>query len=207
MNSLTKAITLASSVHNGQSRKGSGLPYITHPLSVMFRVRAAVEVSKEEYSLTTTEFLICAVLHDVYEDVDMKTFDMEGCCKYVGCAKKETVQELVLELFGKDVHMVVSELSNDKGKIAEMGKTEYLKEKLVKMSPEAFLIKCMDRMDNLEDSGQMKGPERVALYKNTQDIWKHVARTRPLSELESDLCSSITGMCFARLHGYAEVRL
>jgi (p)ppGpp synthase/HD superfamily hydrolase len=54
---LDKAIRIAAKAHEGQTDK-AGLPYILHPLRVMFMRRNETE-------------RICAVLHDVIEDSDI----------------------------------------------------------------------------------------------------------------------------------------
>lgn len=58
-----EALELAKKCHNGQYRKGSGLPYVTHPIAVADRFE------DERYK-------IVAVLHDVIEDTDMTTFEL-----------------------------------------------------------------------------------------------------------------------------------
>lgn len=57
VNNLNKAISIASTMHNGQLDKG-GNPYILHPLRVMMNLK-----SNEEQ--------IVAVLHDILEDTTM----------------------------------------------------------------------------------------------------------------------------------------
>lgn len=56
---ILKAITVAAKAHDHQYRKGSTLPYISHPYSVML---FAAEATKNE------DVLIAALLHDVLED-------------------------------------------------------------------------------------------------------------------------------------------
>ena len=63
MNQLTKAIEFANECHKGQSRKHNGLPYITHPLSVM---NLLIEIGVYD-----KDILSAAVLHDVVEDCDL----------------------------------------------------------------------------------------------------------------------------------------
>jgi len=58
-----EALELAKKCHLGQYRKGSGLPYITHPMAVADRFE------DERYK-------IVAVLHDVIEDSDITAFDL-----------------------------------------------------------------------------------------------------------------------------------
>ena len=59
---LDKAIAIAAKAHEGQVDK-AGLPYILHPLRVMF----ARENEEER---------ICAVLHDVIEDTNITLEDL-----------------------------------------------------------------------------------------------------------------------------------
>ena len=59
MNLLTRAICFAAEKHEGQTRKGSGVPYIVHPVEV---VAIAASVTEDE----TVQ--AAAALHDVVED-------------------------------------------------------------------------------------------------------------------------------------------
>ncbi len=57
-----KALRLASVAHHGQVRKGSGVPYIEHPMAVaMILDRAGFDEST----------VIAGLLHDVVEDTDV----------------------------------------------------------------------------------------------------------------------------------------
>ncbi len=56
-----KAVIIATNAHNGQTRKGTNLPFIIHPMEVAAIVAA----------MTLDEDMLCAaVLHDVVEDCD-----------------------------------------------------------------------------------------------------------------------------------------
>lgn len=57
---LEMAINMASAAHTMQTRKNTGLPYITHPFGVM-------QILLEE-GFTSEYILSVAVLHDVFED-------------------------------------------------------------------------------------------------------------------------------------------
>ncbi len=57
---LEKAITVAARAHREQTRKGSDIPYIIHPFSVM---AIAGEVTSDE------DTLIACLFHDIIEDV------------------------------------------------------------------------------------------------------------------------------------------
>ena len=64
---IEKAYKVASEAHEGQKRK-SGEPYIIHPLCVAI-ILAELELDKES--------IIAGLLHDVVEDTDMTSEDVE----------------------------------------------------------------------------------------------------------------------------------
>lgn len=59
---LERAIRTASEFHRDQTRKGSGLPYISHTMAVMLILQRA--------GFDDDRLLAAAVLHDVVEDTD-----------------------------------------------------------------------------------------------------------------------------------------
>lgn len=85
---LEDAISFATKRHAGQVRKGSDIPYITHPLETM----NILNTMKAD-----TALLIAGVLHDTVEDTD-------------------TTPEEILELFGEDVAALVAAHTEDKSK-------------------------------------------------------------------------------------------
>lgn len=85
---LEEAICFATKRHAGQVRKGSDIPYITHPLETMNILNAMK---------ADTELLIAGVLHDTVEDTD-------------------TTPEEIRELFGEDVAALVAAHTEDKSK-------------------------------------------------------------------------------------------
>ena len=83
-----KAYDFAKNAHKGVKRKGSNLPYVTHP-------KAVYDILKR---LTKDENILCAaLLHDVIEDTN---------CKYKA-VKKE---------FGIKIADIVQEVTKDKNK-------------------------------------------------------------------------------------------
>jgi len=66
---LERAIQFATEAHEGQYRKYTHDPYITHPLAVMEIVRGVPG--------HTEEMLVAAVLHDVVEDTDVSLMEIE----------------------------------------------------------------------------------------------------------------------------------
>lgn len=57
---LMRGIATASRAHDGHYRKGSGVPYISHPMAVML---IAASVTNDE------DVLLAALFHDILEDV------------------------------------------------------------------------------------------------------------------------------------------
>lgn len=129
---VIKAISFAATKHKGQERKGSGLPYVIHPIIVMELIQKYKGNSKD------IEALKCAaILHDVLEDTD--------------CDSKELERE-----FGPLVASLVMELTSDKIMIKKFGKKEYIKNKMINMSKYAFILKLLDRFSNIIDEPRTK---------------------------------------------------
>jgi (p)ppGpp synthase/HD superfamily hydrolase len=57
---LERALRVAANAHLGQTRKGSGLPYITHPVGVAMLL--------QRHGFDDDQTLSAALLHDVVED-------------------------------------------------------------------------------------------------------------------------------------------
>lgn len=120
MSLIKRAKEFANKAHEGQFRKFSALPYFIHPENVAKNVL---------YCGGTDEMIAAAYLHDTIEDCGID------------------YSELV-DHFGEHVALLVSELTNDRDKLKEMGKKEYLLEKLSILSNEALTIKLCDFYDN-----------------------------------------------------------
>lgn len=127
---LEKAIIFATDKHKGMVRKGNGMPYILHPLSVLI-ILNEVKKSKNQFLLA-----IACIFHDLIEDTDV------------------TLEDIAKE-FGYGVASLVSELTSDKDKIKEMGKAPYLLDKMLNMSSYALCIKLADRLHNISDMSTM----------------------------------------------------
>ena len=126
MQQLLDAMKFIDEHHAGQTRRGSGAPYATHPVAVSYLV-AAYKRSKH-----LTALLIAALLHDTLEDTDV-TF------------------EEIAQRFGAFVASLVLELTNDEEEIKRVGKLEYHSRKLLGISSYALYIKLGDRMHNISD--------------------------------------------------------
>jgi len=120
-----RALLFAVKKHANQTRKLNGEPYVCHPIRVAMLLSSKIDPSfSPPYQ--------AAVLHDVLEDTDTTFEELEA-------------------IFGREVAMLVRELTNDKLEIARLGKTEYLRTKMIQLSENALSIKLCDRYDNIND--------------------------------------------------------
>lgn len=154
---LELAIIFATKHHAGQTRKSDGRPYIMHPLSVM---NTLYKVKK---SKNINLLAIATVLHDVVEDCNVSLDDI---------AKE----------FGYKVTSIVEELTSDKEEIKNIGKTDYLIQKMVNMSSYALVIKLCDRLDNTNDLSTMNENFKLNYCKETLDIIKGINGNRKLTD-------------------------
>ena len=131
MTMIMKAIEYAKEKHFGQLRRGTGEPYVNHPIAVSYLV--------EEYkdSERIDELIIAALLHDCLEDTDATT-------------------EEIAEIFTPLVASLVEELTNDQSEIDRIGKLAYQKNKLVNMTGYGLIIKLADRLHNISDDPTRK---------------------------------------------------
>jgi len=140
-----KAIVFATKAHEGQFRKGSGLPYIVHPLQAMLTL---FEIKKTNYPYLLGTVLL---LHDVVEDTDV------------------TIETIALE-FGHNVASIVYELTSDEDEKQRIGKSQYLNNKITKMSSFAKRCKLIDRLVNIRDSKLMDKPFRIKTVFETKSL-------------------------------------
>ncbi len=68
---IDKALEMAKAAHQGQERKGSGEPYIAHPLRTALLL---LEVAEQKHNAA----VVCAgLVHDVVEDTKLSANDVE----------------------------------------------------------------------------------------------------------------------------------
>ncbi len=117
---LDKAVTFATERHAGQVRKGTALPYIVHPMEVMYIL----------YRMGADDnLLIAGVLHDTIEDTG-------------------TTKEEILELFGEDVANLVAGHSEDKSKTWEERKITAI-EHFEKSDHRFKMLVMADKLSNM----------------------------------------------------------
>ncbi len=155
----------AVTAHKGIKRKGDGRPYILHPTAVMHRIYDN-KPSKNTFLLMTA-----AILHDTVEDCEGVTI------------------EVITEKFGTAVAGIVAELTNDKHKIKEIGKGNYMVHKLNTISSYALCIKLCDILENVLD---VRGASKSLIddtHKRTRFVLKHL--DRPLTKTHKRLIKQI----------------
>jgi len=123
MNIILLAADFARQAHEGQVRKYTGLPYITHPARVAGRAMV--------HPMASEEFVAAAFLHDVPEetpDADISEFGPK-------------IVTLTLELYNPS-----------KGsKAPRPERKQQDRDHLAKISNEGKALKLLDRVDNLTD--------------------------------------------------------
>lgn len=163
-----EAIKFSNKKHRRQLRKGSGDPYVTHPIAVSYLV-AAYKRSK------ALMYLLCAaILHDVLEDTDTTYDELE-------------------RKFGRLVASLVEELTDDPEEKARLGKLEYQKQKLLKLTSYALLLKLCDRLHNVSDQ-----PSKKQL-KDTLELLAHLEANRKLTKPQLALVADIRTVCLEAL--------
>ena len=119
---VERALTVALDAHSGQTRKGSDVPYVVHPVHVavlLARLGASDDVIQ------------AGILHDVVEDCD------------------DWTSERIADAFGDRVAGIVAEVTEDKtGTWTE--RKEFAIAHVPHLSPEALLVKACDKLHNLE---------------------------------------------------------
>lgn len=134
------AIEFAATAHQSQYRKGTGIPYISHPFGV------AMLLSSYNYS---EEIIIAALLHDVLEDT-------------------ATTEQQLNDQFGPEVTYIVVACSEpDKSLSWEERKTHTI-ESLPYFPLEVRLVACADKLHNLRSMKrefEMTGPAFWSRFK------------------------------------------
>lgn len=126
---IFKAIWLVAEAHDGQFRKGSRLPYITHLMNVM---KILIEQDCED------EIVSAGILHDTLEDTDVVYEDIE---KLFGLR----VAELV-----KGASEVREPAHSYNGKASWKTRKEHtIRFLLNEATHDQLLVTCADKLDNI----------------------------------------------------------
>lgn len=124
-----EALSFAKTAHAGALRKGTDIPYITHPIET---AQIAAEMTEDE------DVIIAALLHDVIEDTPYTASDIE-------------------ERFGQRVAGLVLEESENKRRSESAANTWLLRKQetiahLSNASREVKLIALADKLSNMRMS-------------------------------------------------------
>jgi guanosine-3',5'-bis(diphosphate) 3'-pyrophosphohydrolase len=122
---VKKAVVFAEAAHRGAVRKGTGIPYITHPMDTAV---IAASITKDR------ELIAAAVLHDVVEDAGI------------------TEQELE-EAFGKRVACLVMAETEDKTKSWLERKSATLEHLKTATLDEKILV-LADKLSNIRSTAR-----------------------------------------------------
>ena len=165
---IIKAIQFATKKHQGQIRRESGLPYVTHPIIVSELLR------KFKNSKNLDSLIVAALLHDTLEDTDTDFFE-------IAREFSPMIAGLVLELTSDKEE--INRLKSIHGK--RKAKNEYLKRKMLGMSSYSLVIKLVDRLSNIMDAPTEK-------YKrDTVDLLDFLTKNRKLSKTQEKITAAI----------------
>ncbi|MFA6870803.1 MAG: RelA/SpoT family protein [Bacteroidaceae bacterium] len=161
---ISKAFHFAREAHKGVKRR-SGEPYIMHPLAV-------AKVVCIEIGLGSTS-ICAALLHDVVEDTDYTTEDIEN-------------------LFGPKIANIVDGLTKISGGIfgdQASGQAENFKKLLLTMSNDirVILIKIADRLHNMRTLGSMLANKQYKIAGETLYIYAPLAHRLGLNKIKTEL--------------------
>ncbi len=161
---ITQAFNFAKQAHKGV-RRLSGEPYIMHPIAV-------AQIACEEIGLGSTS--ICsALLHDVVEDTDYTTEDIEN-------------------IFGSKIAQIVDGLTKISGGIfgeQASAQAENFKKLLLTMSDDirVILIKICDRLHNMRTLESQPANKQYKIAGETLYIYSPLANRLGLNKVKTEL--------------------
>ena len=161
---ITKAFNFARQAHKGV-RRLSGEPYILHPIAV-------AQIACEEVGLGSTS-ICAALLHDVVEDTDYTTEDIEN-------------------IFGPKIAQIVDGLTKISGGIfgeQASAQAENFKKLLLTMSEDirVILIKICDRLHNMRTLQSQPVNKQYKIAGETLYIYAPLANRLGLNKIKSEL--------------------
>ena len=161
---ITKAFNFARQAHKGV-RRLSGEPYIMHPIAV-------AQIACEEVGLGSTS-ICAALLHDVVEDTDYTTEDIEN-------------------IFGPKIAQIVDGLTKISGGIfgeQASAQAENFKKLLLTMSNDirVILIKICDRLHNMRTLQSQPANKQYKIAGETLYIYAPLANRLGLNKIKSEL--------------------
>ena len=121
MDVIEKALKTAAKVHEKQYRKGTDIPYITHPVAV------GMILMKAGYS---EELVAAGILHDTVEDTDLSLQDIE-------------------QLFGRNIAQIVEGCSEPDKSLSWEDRKKHTIEYLKSAPEEIRVVACADKLHNI----------------------------------------------------------
>jgi (p)ppGpp synthase/HD superfamily hydrolase len=128
---IQTALETAARLHDGHKRRGNGLPYFTHPLSVAL---LAARYTEDE------DLLVAALLHDTVEDIESFT---------IADVERDFGPRVATLVWGLTETVDLSDCDHDPRHTWDYRKKSYLK-KLEGESAEVKLLCAADKIHNLE---------------------------------------------------------
>lgn len=178
---ITKAFNFARQAHKGV-RRLSGEPYILHPIAV-------AQIACEEVGLGSTS-ICAALLHDVVEDTDYTTEDIEN-------------------IFGAKVAQIVDGLTKISGGIfgdKASAQAENFKKLLLTMSDDirVILIKICDRLHNMRTLQSQPANKQYKIAGETLYIYAPLANRLGLNKIKTELEN--LSFCYEHPEQYAAIQ-
>lgn len=121
MDIIEKALVIAASAHEGQYRKNTKIPYITHPVAVGMILQNAGY---------REEMVAAGILHDTVEDTDLTLADIE-------------------REFGKEVADIVEGCSEPDKSLSWEERKQHTIEYLKTAREEIRVVACADKLHNV----------------------------------------------------------
>lgn len=178
---ITKAFNFARQAHKGV-RRLSGEPYILHPIAV-------AQIACEEVGLGSTS-ICAALLHDVVEDTDYTTEDIEN-------------------IFGAKVAQIVDGLTKISGGIfgdKASAQAENFKKLLLTMSDDIRVIpiKICDRLHNMRTLQSQPANKQYKIAGETLYIYAPLANRLGLNKIKTELEN--LSFCYEHPEQYAAIQ-
>ncbi len=160
MAKVKKAFDFANSAHEGVRRK-SGEPYIIHPIAV-------ATIVARDLGLGATS-VIASILHDVVEDTEYSTSDIEN-------------------MFGKDVARLVDGLTKLSGEM-DGRQALTLRKMLMTLSDDVrvVLIKLADRLHNMRTLESLPPYKQIKTASETLYLYAPLAHRLGLYSIKNEL--------------------
>ncbi|MEO5307375.1 MULTISPECIES: HD domain-containing protein [unclassified Corynebacterium] len=163
---LMRGIATASRAHDGHYRKGSGVPYISHPMSVML---IAASMTNDE------DVLLAALFHDILEDVP-----------------KNYSREQMENEFGPHVVEIVEGVTKDSSLPSWQERADAYLEQLSRGSEESVIVAAADKFHNLSQTLEDLDRDGHALWERfrstpSQQLWWYTSVRNVIAERLPDM--------------------